>query len=71
MTISPTITVPRQLLEQAHAVMRETGWHLATAYQKSEDGVIEAAASEIEEAFAHLLGKVCGCPACAPGKEGK
>ena len=57
MTTAPeTITVPVKLLVEAHAVMLACGWQLATAAEhQSEGGVIEAAATEIEAAFAELL----------------
>ena len=64
------LMVPRKLMAEAHAVMREAGWHLATAHQRSDDGIIEAAATEIERAFAELLGVRCECPACGD-PEGK
>lgn len=50
-----SIHVPIKLLQEAHACMRATGWHLAPAAQTSDDGVIEAAVSEIESSFASLL----------------
>lgn len=50
-----SILVPTKLLREARACMRATGWHLAPAAQTSDDGVIEAAVSEIERAFASLL----------------
>lgn len=49
------ILVSVKLLREAHACMRATGWHLAPAAQTSDDGVIEAAVSEIERSFASLL----------------
>ena len=42
-------------LEAENACMRATGWHKATDAQRSDDGVIEAAVTEIERAFAELL----------------
>ena len=50
-----SILVPIKLLREAHACMMATGWHLAPAAQTSDDGVIEAAVSEIERSFASLL----------------
>lgn len=49
------IIMPRALVEQAHAAMLETGWHLAPAHATSGDGVIEAAVAEIEERFAAAI----------------
>lgn len=51
-----TLTVPFKLIKEAHAVMRACGWKLAPAAATSDDGVLEAAAAEIEEAFAELIG---------------
>lgn len=50
------VSVPMKLMKEAHAVMWETGWHNAYLYQKSDDGIIEAAASEIERKFAEITG---------------
>ena len=50
-----TLAVPRKLMTEAHAVMRACGWHLAPASATSDDGVIEAAAAEIEGQFAELI----------------
>lgn len=52
-----TVAVPRKLLNEAHACMRATGWHMAQASEPQSDGVIEAAVSDIERQFAALLGK--------------
>lgn len=49
------IIMPRALVEQAHAAMLETGWHLAPAHATPGDGVIEAAVAEIEERFAAAI----------------
>ena len=49
------IIMSRALVEQAHAAMLETGWHLAPAHATSGDGVIEAAVAEIEERFAAAI----------------
>ena len=49
------ILVSVKLLREAHACMRATGWHKATDAQRSDDGVIEAAVTEIEREFAELL----------------
>lgn len=49
-----TLQVPRALIEQAHAAMVATGWDSAQEYQTSDDGLIEAAVSEIEVAFRAL-----------------
>lgn len=45
----------RQLIRLAHPVMRECGWHLASAAEPISDGVLEAACSEIEQKFAEEL----------------
>lgn len=47
--------VPRKTLTEAHAVMRECGWHLAPVSEGASDGVLEAACAEIEDRFAQLL----------------
>ena len=52
------MAVERKLLAEAHAAMRACGWHLATAAEPAGDGVLEAACSEIEAAFARLLATV-------------
>jgi hypothetical protein len=53
--LSGLVAAPRKLLQEAHAVMRECGWHLAVGNATSGDGVIEAAAAEIEARFGALL----------------
>jgi len=52
---SDCIAVPRKLLLEAHALMRATGWHHATAVRTSLDGVLETAAETIERQVALLL----------------
>jgi hypothetical protein len=49
------VFVSRKLIGEAHAVMRACGWHLAPGSELQSDGVIEAAAAEIEEQFCGLL----------------
>lgn len=49
------VMAPAKLLREAHACMRETGWHRASDHQRSDDGVIEAAVAEVERALANLL----------------
>ncbi len=49
------MVVPRKLLTEAHAVMRECGWHLAAAAEPQSDGILEAARAEVEAAFAELI----------------
>jgi hypothetical protein len=53
--LSGLVAVPRKLLHEAHAVMRECGWQLAVGNATSGDGIIEAAAAEIEARFGALL----------------
>ena len=60
------LMVPRKLMAEAHAVMREAGWHLATNVENGQDPILCLAATEIERAFADLLGFRCECPDCAP-----
>jgi hypothetical protein len=48
------VIAPLKLLSEAHACMLETGWHDATSHQRSGDGVIEAAVSDIERRFAEI-----------------
>ncbi len=49
------VVVPRKLLTEAHACMRETGWHLANTCNYSGDGVLEAACSDVEARMAAIL----------------
>ncbi len=49
------VAVPRKLLTEAHACMRECGWHMAWDMKPHGDGVLEAAATEIETQVAALL----------------
>lgn len=52
----PTMTVPVKLITEAHAAMRAMGWHLALeAPAEGSDGVLEAAAVDIEARFAALV----------------
>lgn len=45
-----------ECLRLAHCLMRETGWHLATAAdQVTDDGVLETACSDVEARAASLL----------------
>lgn len=46
--------VPKELLSNALAVMRECGWHLAISAEPHGDGILEAACTEIEADFAML-----------------
>jgi hypothetical protein len=46
-----------KLLPEAHAAMRACGWHQAMAGEPISDGVLEAACTEIEIAFAAMLGE--------------
>jgi hypothetical protein len=45
-----------KLLHEAHAAMRACGWHQAMEGDPISDGVLEAACTEIEAAFAAMLG---------------
>jgi hypothetical protein len=49
------VVAPKKLLSEAHACMRETGWHLATAGDVQGDGVLQAAVTEVEGQFAAML----------------
>lgn len=49
------IPVPKKLLREAHAVMRQCGWQWAPAVDDGSDGVLALAAAEVEEAFGNLL----------------
>ena len=50
------ILAERKLLAEAHACMRETGWHLAMgASRLGSDGVLEAACSDVEARLAAVL----------------
>ncbi|WP_457647633.1 hypothetical protein [Profundibacter sp.] len=45
-----------RIMAKAHAVMRETGWQLApAAVDTASDGVLEAAAAEMESEFSAVL----------------
>lgn len=44
-----------RLMRIAHAVMRETGWHVAAPVGPTSDGVLEAACNELEADFAAFL----------------
>jgi hypothetical protein len=46
-----------KLLREAHAAMRACGWHQAMEGDPISDGVLEAACTEIEIAFAAMLGE--------------
>lgn len=47
--------VPVKLLSEAHAVMRACSWQLAPGSETQSDGVLEAAAAEIEDKFRDLI----------------
>lgn len=49
------VVVPRKLLAEAHACMRECGWHLAPASAPEGDGVLNLAVAEIEAQVGALL----------------
>ncbi len=49
------VIVSRKLLTEAHACMRETGWHLANTCNYSGDGVLEAACSDVEARMGAVL----------------
>lgn len=49
------LAIPLKLLREAHAVMRACGWHNAPGSATQSDGVLEAAAAEIEGKFHDLL----------------
>ncbi len=50
------VAVERKFLTEAHACMRETGWHLALgASRLGSDGVLEAACSDVEARMRAML----------------
>ncbi len=54
------ILADRKLLAEAHACMRETGWHLATCpladgSDQDSDGVLETACSDVEARMRAML----------------
>lgn len=64
------VAVERKLLTEAHACMRETGWHLAMgASRLGSDGVLEAACSDVEARMRAML--AAALRARLAGEEGK
>lgn len=62
------VIAPRRLLVEAHACMRETGWHLAPACDGPGDGVLAVAVADVEDRFTTLLNHRPASPVAA--KEG-
>lgn len=46
------------IMSKEHALMRECGWHLATASDPQGDGVLEVSVCEVEEEFVATLAEL-------------